>query len=377
MEITIIGASISGLFSAYLLARGGNKVFVYERSAKLGSVPRTLIVTRKINEALGFVPREAIVNEVRCLELFSRKRSARLELRVPDLVIERARLLKLLGDLAEGAGAEIRLGYQFTGFSRQGENLVLDLVDLETGQSKKQSTDVLICAHGESPVAKGSDSHKAHRASLIQAKVSLPEGADPSIFQVYFAPDQTRYFYWLIPESEKTAAVGVIADHEEAAKTSLDTFLRRKGFEPVEFQASPVPLHRFHVLGNGRIDRNVFVVGDAAAQVKVTTVGGVLTGLLGAKSLARALLNGGNYRKELGELKRELDLHLLLRSVLNRFTSDHYDRLIDMLSGDLKNLLEGWTRDELRTGFARLIITEPRLISLGARALLRSIVDGT
>jgi len=119
---------------------------------------------------------------------------------------------------------------------------------------------------------------------------------------------------------------------------------------------------------------NVFTVGDAAAQVKATTVGGVVTGLHGAKALAHAILNGRNYHKELRGLKLELRLHLLIRHVLNRFKEEDYDELIAMLDGGLKGILEERTRDELTHSFLRLIWTEPRLITLGTKALLKSIL---
>jgi flavin-dependent dehydrogenase len=115
-------------------------------------------------------------------------------------------------------------------------------------------------------------------------------------------------------------------------------------------------------------------VGDAAAQVKATTVGGVVTGLHGAKALAHAILNGRNYHKELRGLKLELRLHLLIRHVLNRFKEEDYDELIAMLDGGLKGILEERTRDELTHSFLRLIWTEPRLITLGTKALLKSIL---
>ena len=56
MKVTIIGASISGLFTAYLLAKEGIDVEVYERGDALGWPPRTLIVTNKISEVLDFTP---------------------------------------------------------------------------------------------------------------------------------------------------------------------------------------------------------------------------------------------------------------------------------------------------------------------------------
>jgi hypothetical protein len=47
--------------------------------------------------------------------------------------------------------------------------------------------------------------------------------------------------------------------------------------------------------------------------------------------------------------------------------------LIGMLDEGLKEILKNRTRDELRHSFLRLIWTEPRLITLGAKTLLRSI----
>ncbi|MDH4266862.1 MAG: hypothetical protein OEW45_14610, partial [Deltaproteobacteria bacterium] len=67
-----------------------------------------------------------------------------------------------------------------------------------------------------------------------------------------------------------------------------------------------------------------------------------------------------------------LNLHLLVRNLLNLFNDEDYDQLMAMLNGRLKAFLENWPRDELRQGFLRMIWTEPRLITLGAKAFLRS-----
>ena len=96
MKIIIIGASTPGLFAASLLSKAGADVEVYERSGALDFAPRTLIVTDKISEVLGFVPEEVILNEVKYVELFSRSRATTVELARPDLIIERQKLLLLL-----------------------------------------------------------------------------------------------------------------------------------------------------------------------------------------------------------------------------------------------------------------------------------------
>ncbi len=376
MKVTIIGASTSGLFLAYLLAKGGVEVEVYEKEKVLGFPSRTLIVTHKINDILEFIPEEAIINRVNCIELFSKSNSARLELHEPDLVIEREKLIHLLAALGQEAGAKIHLGYLFIGFKQFGGKTVALSRHIETGEAESVNSDVLVGADGVFSTVCTLSLNGYRLASLLQAKVMLPEGMGSNTCQVWFDPERTKYFYWLIPEGAKRASVGLIADGGEEAGVFLDAFLKEKGLEPLEFQSAPVPIHRFeHPFRFQKSNRSVFIVGDAAAQVKGTTVGGLVTGLHGAKVLATSLLNGGNLSKQSRNLRRELNLHLLVRYILNRFDEDNYDELIGMLkNGRLKDLLEEWTRDQLTQSFWKLILAEPRLIALGAKTLLRSIV---
>ncbi len=377
MKVIVVGASISGLFTAYLLAKEGVEVEVYEKEGVRGSSPRTLIVTNKINDVFEFVPEEAIINRVRYIELFSRSRSSRLELSSPDLVVEREKLLNLLTRLAKGTGAEIVLKHRFEGFGQFGRKIVVSLKNLETGEQHRRSTDILVGADGAlSAVSRAASRDGHHLAALVQARVLLPEEANGDTSQVWFDSDQTKYFYWLIPESNRVGAMGLISDNIQEADACLKAFLKKRGLETLEFQTALIPMHHFEWLGGFLTPgRNVFVVGDAAAQVKVTTVGGVVTGLHGARALANAILNGRNYPKELRGLKLELDLHLLVRRVLNWFNEEDYDQLIAMLDGGLKDILQESARDELSKSFLGLILKEPRLITLGAKACLRSILS--
>jgi hypothetical protein len=93
--------------------------------------------------------------------------------------------------------------------------------------------------------------------------------------------------------------------------------------------------------------------------------------LRGARAVVEAILNGSNTSKEMSRLKRELDLHLLVRRALDGFSDDDYDALIDFMDGELKQVLSEQTRDELAKMYLKLIASQPRLVMLGARALLR------
>lgn len=378
MKVTIIGASLGGLFAGYLLAKGGMQVELYERSPQLGKPPRTLIVTEKLIDLLEFTPQEAILNRVKRFEIFSKSRSLSLELSTPDLVIEREKLIQLLASRAKEAGAKIYRGYQFEDFFRSGKRIVVNLRNRDSGDPLPIITDILIGADGfSSAVARTISSDGHFSARLLQAKVSLPEKKDSDTCRVWFDSDFTRYFFWSIPESEEIATVGLIADDWRQATEGLEAFLRKQRLEPLEFQEAPVPLHRFKGWRKGKEgNQGIFLVGDAAAHVKATTVGGVVSGLYGAKALARSILSGGDYQKELRNLRFELNLHFLIRNVLNRFKNEDYDELLRKLDKrlKLKGLLQKWTRDELGSFFFKMIFRNPYLLHLALKSLLRSIL---
>ena len=123
-----------------------------------------------------------------------------------------------------------------------------------------------------------------------------------------------------------------------------------------------VPVHR--PVGKG----SVYLVGDAAGQVKVTTVGGIVTGFRGALGVAQAILNRGS--RELRTLRRELDLHLLLRRSLHDFQQADYSRLVDLLNAPAKRSLADYSRDEAWKILWRVCLSQPRLVLLGLRGLL-------
>ena len=61
---------------------------------------------------------------------------------------------------------------------------------------------------------------------------------------------------------------------------------------------------------------------------------------------AFAILRRTDYLKELRPLRRELGLHLLIRSVLNSFRSSDYDRLLGLLNERTIRLLGRGNRDQ-------------------------------
>ncbi|HXH24187.1 MAG TPA: hypothetical protein VNI78_02995, partial [Vicinamibacterales bacterium] len=210
-----------------------------------------------------------------------------------------------------------------------------------------------------------------------QAIVRLPNDLAPDTTRVWFVPEDTPYFYWLIPESSERGALGLIGEDGEKTRRCLEQFLATRGLEPLGFQAARIPVYtRWRPVHRRVAAGDVYLVGDAAGHVKVTTVGGIVTGFRGAAAVVDHILGGwARARRPLSALRRELDRHRLIRRTLHHFTQTDYCQVIESLGPRARRLLGRCTRDEAAELLARLLVTEPRLLLLGLRALVLGAVD--
>ena len=366
-DIIVVGGSAAGLYTAKHVAEAGHNVEVLESRPALDPAPRTLIVTDHFKKQISGAA-ASILNEIRRFELFTDGRSAQVALRRPDLIIERYRLIRTLADEAEASGATFRYDTRFLGLAPNGRGLRVE-VD-EAGERKELHADSVVGADGAaSRVARAAGWPAVETVPLVQAVVKLPRDCPADTTRVWFVPDDTPYFYWMIPESTERAAVGVIGEHGRSTKRCFDRFLQKKGFQPLEWQGARIPVYKRWVpiqrtVGGGE----VYLVGDAAAQVKVSTVGGIVTGFRGARGVADAILENG--RGELRALRRELGTHWLIRRALHYFRQEDYSRLVDMLNGSTRESLGEINRDESTRLLWSVVRNQPRLVLLGLRGLL-------
>src|SRR5712692_8520179 len=135
---------------------------------ELQPAPRTLIVTNHFRSQLGASANDCVLNEIRRFELFTDGRSAQVALAKPDLIIER------------GLRLEVESG------GRQEELHAASVVGADGASSR---------------VARAAGWPAIETVPLVQAIVRLPKDCPPDTTRVWFVPDDTPYFYWLIPES--------------------------------------------------------------------------------------------------------------------------------------------------------------------------------
>ncbi len=364
LDVAVIGASSAGLFAAWHLSRSGKQVTVFEREDPWNPARRTLIITPYLRRLLPFDLDGTVLHETPLMAVASGDAEAVIRLREPDLIIERSAFLRLLAREAERAGATLRFGHRLVDMWPEADGTaVLTFQRRADKDHVHVRARAVIGADGVlSQVVRLIGAPRPPAVPILQAEVTLPSDWDPGRVQVWFDRDASRFFYWLIPESSNRGVVGLVADKNQNIRRLLTDFLDRLGLHPLAYQGAQVAMYTPRLRPWGHVGTApVYLVGDAAGQVKVTTVGGTVTGLWGAWLAARALVENVPYRQLLRPLKRELDLHWLVRVLLDRLSNRGYEALIRALTPRVRHFLSTYTRDEMAGRLWKLALTTPAL----------------
>jgi len=354
--IVIIGGGPIGCFLAGLLAENGKEVQVYEEHSVIGQpVQCTGIVTGKIKEIISLKD-EFIVNILDKVKVNSLNNSVDLELS-EEIVLDRTGFDQYLAKKALDNGAKIVLNHRFIGIE-EGSAI---FIDKESGKNIQVKADKIIGADGPlSAVAKSAGiSENREFYSGIQARIK--GNFDDKCYETYFGKIYPDFFGWVVPESNEFARVGVASRNNP--KECFERLLKSKGLKEediVDKQGGLIPIYdKGIVVQRG----NVFLVGDAAGQVKATTGGGLVPGLKAASILADCIINNKDYSKELKRLNRELGIHLKARQMLNNFSDKDYDKLINLVENNkVKDILKNNDRDSPFKVLRKVVFAEPRFL---------------
>jgi digeranylgeranylglycerophospholipid reductase len=370
-DVAVIGGSSAGLYAAEILARNGKKVILFEQADSFHPSVRTYIITPNLFQIMPDVESGLILHSINTFHLQAGSFESVLELSSPDLVIDRNQLISSLLKRAKKAGVELHFGSEFKGIFT--ENGYTRIEVLSESGVKSYQADNLIAADGiKNSLGKAVGLPDPQVVPILQAEVTLPEDWDPGVTRIWFEVEDTSYFYWFIPDSDISGVLGLIADPGTDSRQLLDNFLSRQQISPSGYQSGVVALHNPSLVNEKKIGKmRILRVGDAAGQVKNTTVGGTVTGLFGSKAAAQAILNERPYKETLRKGNRELDLHAFIRNLLGRMNQVDYGLLISSLSQPVLSFLRKNNRDSMRSEFWKLVFIQPRFIPLGVKLLLK------
>lgn len=350
--ISIIGAGPSGCYAAYLLAKTGREVQIFEEHKEIGKpIQCTGLVTQSIKEHLN-LKNSLILNKIEKVRILSKNNSLELKLKNKNIILDRKEFDNYLADQAINQGARIFLNYRFI----ENKN---NLIKLRYDQKKETilKTDHLIGADGPiSQVARSNNLNKKQKLLIgLQAITKLKNNNF-----IEFYPD-VGCFAWIVPENEEICRIGVASYTNP--KDHLKRLLKQKKIKKnsiVEKQAGLIPIYNPKQKTQ---KNNIYLLGDAASQVKATTGGGIIQGLKAAESLSDSITNNKNYEKEWKKkIGRDLWLHLKMRNIMDYFKEKDWDILIKLFKEkETKKIIENFDRDYPSKFILNLLLQEPKL----------------
>ncbi len=351
--ISVIGAGPSGCYAAYLLAKTGKPVQIFEEHKEIGHpIQCTGLVTSSIKDIID-LKQDIIINEIDKVRIFSKHEELELKLKNKNLIIDRKKFDNYLADLAVSKGVKIFLNYKFIDKKN-------NLLKLKYNNEKETivKTDHLIGADGPLSKVAGSINPKKETKLMtgIQAVVKLKNEN-----HIEFYPS-IGTFAWIVPENKEICRIGVAS--YKNPREEFQKFLKTKNIEQKDItdtQGGLIPIYNPRL----KTDKNnTYLLGDAAAQVKATTGGGIIQGLKAAQAMTKSIIEGKDYEKEWRRsIHKDLLLHLRMRKIMDRFKDKDWDLLIRLFKKPkTKSIIENFDRDYPSKFMVKLALTEPRLI---------------
>lgn len=304
------------------------------------------------------------------------------------VVIDRARFDRLCSSRAQEEGADVLTGLEFRGFERDGHRLRLKLKGPQGPEDL--STDLLVGADGyKSRVAKEAGIGPAREVVRgIQVDLDV-RTEEQSLVEVLIGEKVAPgFFAWVLPCGPFTRVGLGVSNGNGAPSKYLASLIKRKGMEDAErlrvfSGAIPIgPPKRTYA-------DNVLIVGDAAAQTKPLSGGGLYTGMRAARWAAltavEALKEGDLGARRLSEYEarwradigKELDRGLLIRKVFVNMSDKKLDEVGRTLDrDDAKEVLATGDIDYPSKIASPLLRTVPSLIKFSPH-LIGSLIRGT
>jgi digeranylgeranylglycerophospholipid reductase len=347
VDALVVGAGPAGSSAAYELARRGRSVLVAEEHPLVGRpVQCAGLVSNRVLDLAG--SRRTVLRAVRGASVFSPSLH-RLSFRAAEaraFVIDRGGLDRELAERAARAGARYETGARFDSVREGPDGRLAARLSLATGSELEVGCRLLVGADGvASQVARACGLRRP--VEILPAfEAEFPESpGDPDDVEVYFGRSfAPGLFGWWIPDGAGGARVGLAASAgERSARQYFDrllSHLERRFGQPLKnatsYLVSGIPIGELpRVVGD-----RVLLVGDAAAQVKPVSGGGIFLSLR-AGQIAAEVADGALAAGRLGaadlapyparfeaEVGEELRRARYLRRVFLRLSDADLDRII-------------------------------------------------
>jgi len=352
VDVAVVGCGVSGSSAALAAVRNNASVTIFEEHPEVG-IPSHCSGHVGI---IGFkrygpqLPASIIENRIKGAILYPpTSKPFRLYRSNPvTWVLNRTKLDDHMTNLALKKGADLQLDSRVDGYSLTDDGRIRFRAN---GRRPGEFVcRVLIDASGcAASVSKYAGLARRGRGLLVnsaQANFENLSDVDEDFVEVFygqgFAPG---FFGWIIPRNDGTAKVGIAAGARANVKHCFDKFVGKHRTVSAKLRRakrlSNTIFHPIPVGGavNQTFSDNILSVGDAASQVKATTGGGIVFGLicgkLAGETAAKAAVLGNASASQLRNYeyswRRIVGFDLRAMSWLRRLLYNLPDRNLDRI----------------------------------------------
>jgi digeranylgeranylglycerophospholipid reductase len=397
VDITVIGCGVSGATAALDAAQNDVSVEIFEEHPKVGEPSHCSghVGILGFKQNAPSVPKRIVENEIKGALLYAPNGKS-LDLRRPEpvtWVLNRAALDRHLAGLATKKGATLHTSSRVEGLKRSEDGGFL----IRVGGPKPRNvrSRMLIDAGGcGGSVLRYVGLAQPSAGMLVNSAqfnvVNLTD-VNEDLVEVYFGQGfAPGFFGWIIPRRDGSAKVGIAAGARANVRQCFERFVRKHPIVSRKLSHAKVltaPMYHPIPVGGATyrtFTDGVLAVGDAASQVKPTTGGGIVFGLMcgriAGQTAATAVHLGDTSASRLAAYEERwrhligFDLAAMswLRKMLYRLPDRYLDRIFTV-SRELKtDQILGRTSDIDFQGRTLLsLVHDPRLfITLLSASLL-------
>jgi len=320
-DIIIVGGGPAGCFTASLLQEKF-KVLVLEEKKKAGGKACSGLVSKDIRK---FIPVDGLVeNEINDCVLYSPSgKKHNLGIKQGTFALDRDKLDTFLAGRVENIS-----------FGNKVEKIQVEKEKVKIKTNKEQfEAQLVIGADGHNSIVRRAFDVKPMQ-SVLGLMTMVVEKDDSGFFEVWFDSGKVKDgFLWRIPRGNRVE-YGVLGTGVKFEM--MEDFFKLKGKNcKCERRASPIPTG-FH---KTYFDRTL-LIGDAAAQTKPWSFGGIYYGMVGGKIAAEVI-------------KKAFDKHDFSEKVLKEYEIKWRKELGDSISMGMmfREFYKGLDNRKIEEGF--------------------------